>query len=206
MQIKSTGGEEENKNLELELNLHQREAEAACEALKQDGAWSRQDPSTLVVCFDLQQALPTPIIHTSFVFYKRQLWCYNLDVHNMAADQASMFLWPENEAGSAADETMSCILKVVSNLSPQVQNLILYSDSCCGQNKNFTAIAVFSYFVQSGHFDSVEQKFLVSGHTFMPCDRDFGIIEKRRLQYLFFPNEWADVIQRSRNFRVDRMK
>jgi hypothetical protein len=92
MQIKSTGGEEGKKNLEVELNLHQREAEAAYEALKQDGAWSRQDPSTVVVCFDLQQALPTPIIHTSFGLYKRQLWCYNSDVHNMAADQASMFL------------------------------------------------------------------------------------------------------------------
>jgi hypothetical protein len=75
---------------------------------------------------------------------------------------------------------MSCILKFVSNLSPQVRNLILYSDSCCGQNKNFTAIAVFSYLVQNGHFDSVEQKFLVSGHTFMPCDRDFGVIKKEK--------------------------
>jgi hypothetical protein len=67
MHIKSTGGEE-GKNLKLELNLHQREAEAAYEALKQDGARSKQDPSTVVVCFDLQQALPTPIIHTSVVF------------------------------------------------------------------------------------------------------------------------------------------
>ena len=54
MQIISTGGEEEKKNLELELNFHQSEAEAAYEALKQDGAWLRQDPSTVVVCFDLQ--------------------------------------------------------------------------------------------------------------------------------------------------------
>ena len=69
MQIKSTGGEEEKKNLEPELNLHQREVKAAYEALKQDGAWSRQDPSTVVVCFDLQQVLPTPIIHTSVGFF-----------------------------------------------------------------------------------------------------------------------------------------
>jgi hypothetical protein len=87
-----------------------------------------------------------------------------------------------------------------------MRNLILYSDSCYGTNKNFTAIAVFSYFVQSGHFDSVEQKFLVSGDTFIPCDRDFGIIEKRKLQYLFLPDEWADVIQRSQNLRVYRTK
>jgi hypothetical protein len=43
----------------------------------------------------------------------------------------------------------------------------------------------------------------------MPCDHNFGIIEKekRKLQYLFLPDEWADVIQRSsRNFRVYRMK
>jgi hypothetical protein len=65
----------------------------------------------------------------------------------MAAGQASMFLWSENEAGCGEDEIMSCILKFVSNLSPQVGNLTLYSDSCCGQNQNFTAIAVFSYLV-----------------------------------------------------------
>jgi hypothetical protein len=104
MQIKSTGGEEEKKNLELQLNLHQREVKAAYEALKQDGAQSRQDPSRVVVCFDLQQALPTPIIHTSVgFFYKRQLWCYNLDVHNMARGQASMFLWSQHEAGHELD-------------------------------------------------------------------------------------------------------
>lgn len=42
----------------------------------------------------------------------------------------------------------------------------------------------------------------------MPCDRDFGIIEKekRKLQYLFLPDERTDLIKRFRNFKVYRMK
>ena len=34
--------------------------------------------------------------------------------------------------------------------------------------------------VTTGIFKTVDHKFALSGHSFLPCDRDFGLIEKRR--------------------------
>lgn len=36
------------------------------------------------------------------------------------------------------------------------------------------------FLVQIGHFEEIVQKFLLSGHSFLSCDRDFAIIEKRK--------------------------
>ncbi|KAJ4441947.1 hypothetical protein ANN_11811 [Periplaneta americana] len=41
-------------------------------------------------------------------------------------------------------------------------------------------LTVLIYIIAKKHFDSVDLKFLVSEHFYMPCDREFGIIEKRK--------------------------
>lgn len=59
-------------------------------------------------------------------------------------------------------------------------NLIIWSDNCAGQNKNKAILFDFIFFVANGLFESIEQRFLVSVHSFMPCDRDFALIKKRK--------------------------
>ncbi|KAJ4426711.1 hypothetical protein ANN_26509 [Periplaneta americana] len=50
-----------------------------------------------------------------------------------------------------------------------------------GQNKNLMILMVLIYIIAKKHFDSVDLKFLVSEHSYMPNDdREFGIIEKRK--------------------------
>ncbi|KAJ4443416.1 hypothetical protein ANN_05084 [Periplaneta americana] len=41
-------------------------------------------------------------------------------------------------------------------------------------------LMVLIYIIAKKHFDSVDLKFLVSEHSYMPCDREFGILEKRK--------------------------
>lgn len=40
-------------------------------------------------------------------------------------------------------------------------------------------VFLYMYMVSSGMFNSIEHKFLVSGHSFSDADRDFALIEKR---------------------------
>ena len=49
-------------------------------------------------------------------------------------------------------------------------------------------------------YTSIDHKFMVPGHSYLPNDRDFGSIEshKYRLQQVYTPSEWANVIQTSR--------
>ncbi|KAJ8883127.1 hypothetical protein PR048_014967 [Dryococelus australis] len=41
----------------------------------------------------------------------------------------------------------------------------------------------------------LQQKFLVSGHRFLPCDRDFALIERRKKKStVYHPKQWLEVI------------
>jgi len=53
--------------------------------------------------------------------------------------------------------------------------------------------------VTSGWFESIECRFLVSGHSFMPCDQDFAMIDKMKKRLaLMVPTEIKEMIQSSR--------
>ena len=52
------------------------------------------------------------------------------------------------------------------------------------------------YLVANGWYDSVECRFLVSGHSFMPCDQDFAVIENRKkLVNAMVPSEIKEMIK-----------
>jgi len=49
------------------------------------------------------------------------------------------------------------------------------------------------------YFDATTQKFLVTGHTFLPCDRLFALIEKKKKQaQAFVPSQWLEIISEAR--------
>lgn len=52
----------------------------------------KQSTYRVVITFDLQKTLPTPVLSWSQIYYSRQLWNYNLCVHNLMTKPASMFM------------------------------------------------------------------------------------------------------------------
>ncbi len=63
------------------MMLHLARAQAAKDAFKADKVASVERDAPACVTMDLQQALPTPHISTSAVFYMRQMWTYNFGLH-----------------------------------------------------------------------------------------------------------------------------
>jgi hypothetical protein len=67
-----------------------------------------------------------------------------------------------------------------------------------------------SMLVSMGYFTQVEQKFMVSGHSFLPCDQSFATIEKRRkVSVLHTPDDVSKMIleaQPAKPFKVMRMQ
>ena len=113
-----------------------------------------------------------------------------------------MFVWHEGVASRGSCEVGSCLLKHLSSMSSTATHLTLFSDSCGGQNRNINIVALLMYLVSCSRytFTTVDQKFMVSGHFFLPNDRDFGNIEqhKRKVQQVFTPSEWCSVIRNAR--------
>ena len=90
------------------------------QSLKKETAYVKVNSDTEMLTFDMEKLLPTPELNTGIVYYKRQLWTYNLDIHNTCT---------ESIASRGSHEIGSCILVHLCNLE-------LYSSACGGQNRN----------------------------------------------------------------------
>lgn len=55
------------------------------------------------------------------------------------------------------------------------------------------------FLINLGLFDEIIQKFLVSDHSFLACDRDFAIIEKRhQVCQNFFPPDLQEMVRKAK--------
>lgn len=165
------------------LEIHHRKAEKAREVMSKDHADSQLPSSdTCTLSIDLQQVLSLPALTHTQMYYLRQMSFYNLGIH--LADNGNVFLnlWHEAMSGRGANEIASCLLLAIEggNITRNKKKLIVWSDNCSGQNKNQMLIFLWLYLISKGILEEVHQKFLVVGHSYLSCDRDFALIEKKK--------------------------
>lgn len=202
VRIEAEASDEVQRRLQSELLLHQRKAERTYHQLQEDTALSQSDPDTQTITFDLQQSLPTPLLTVNVVYYKRQLWTFNLGVHCCRTGIGHMHMWSESEGSRGSQEIGSCVLTFLKEHPVPSTRLIAYSDSCGGQNRNINVVCLWQHIVSSDDFSytTVDHKFMVSGHSYLPNDRDFGSIEgaRRRQTSLYVPEQWGELVRKAR--------
>lgn len=93
-------------------------------------------------------------------------------------------MWTEDKAKRGSSEVASVILKFFRKNPPKAKQLLVYTDNCAGQNKNWLKMSLWLQMIREGLFEKIEHRFLVSGHTFLPSDRDFALIEKYKKKKL----------------------
>lgn len=200
IQMCSSRNEEECNKIENDLKIHQMRANLAYKSLTADSGNAKEHVENIVLCVDLQQVLFCPTLTHGNIFYQRQLSCYNLAIHNQGSNKAMMFFWDETIAKRGSAEIVSCILKyVVLHFSilktGETRKLTIWSDRCVGQNNNWRMIALMQHLVVNRYFTTMEQKFMTTGHSFLPCDRDFAMIEKaKKGKMVYIPKQWVEVI------------
>lgn len=209
LSINIAQSENERDQKQAELAEHQEKASQGYRSLRTDSALAKDDPETLVIAFDLEQNLPVPTLTHNSMFYLRQLWVYNFGIHLCSDESAFMCIWDETIAGRGSSEIISCLLEYLSCNNPSVKKLTCYSDSCFGQNKNTQMICFWEWLIWCQRFTRIDHKFLVRGHTYLPCDRDFALIEKRKPSAMVhLPGDWEKVIKEARPskpFDIQRM-
>lgn len=115
-----------------------------------------------------------------------------------------MCLWHEAVAGRGGNEIASCLLHAFNGgfLNTSKRTLIVYSDNCAGQIKNRMFVYLYMLLIVHGFFDTIEHKFLISGHSFSASDRDFALIEKRaKTEKLEVPDDVKRCIESARTIR-----
>ena len=189
----------EKRSLETGKELHLVKAERGYALARE--ITSAADDNTMVICLDLQQALPTPKVSTSIAFYKRKLWTYNFGIHDYKTKRGFMYLWDEITAKRGACEIASCIYKfITTQVPPTTKKLYIFSDNCPGQNKNYILILFYLHMVHKRHLEEITHIFFRVGHTYMPADSHFATIENaiRRQTFIYTPKNYRNIIKDSR--------
>lgn len=111
-------------------------------------------------------------------------------------------MWSEDVASRGRQEIASCLLKHLNNsIEDDTQNVILYSDSCGGQNRNIKLTLMLKRLL-SDHprLKTITQKFFISGHSFNSCDRSFAVIEKatKTAAGLYTPEQWMSLVAQAK--------
>lgn len=166
------------RRLKLKHKDHVLRAEAARDMMYEDLRYAASNKDCETLTFDLLKSLPLPRIPTNIVYYKRQLQFYNLRIYSGKETVVFCYTWTENMAGRGAQEIGSCIRKHLLTYCQNIENLILWSDSCDGQIQNIKMMIILKmYFEELPHLETVTCKYLFSGHSMLPNDSDFGDME-----------------------------
>ncbi|KAK9720045.1 hypothetical protein QE152_g22304 [Popillia japonica] len=112
------------------------------------------------------------------------------------------YLWLETDAPKDSNAIASAVHHCLKNFrfTETTKIVRLFADGCGGQNKNVTMMAMLSsWLLQDAPkmIETVEFIFPIVGHSFMPPDRVFGVIEKqlRKKSVIVNPVEYDQIIE-----------
>ncbi|KAJ4426600.1 hypothetical protein ANN_26398 [Periplaneta americana] len=104
-------------------------------------------------------------------------------------------MWDESIASRGVNEIASCVLKLMHMDITNKKNLITVQLN----TKNRVMVFMCLFLVAIGLFEHIEQRFLLSGHSFLQCDSDFALIEKRqKVTKAFIPSALLKIVQDSK--------
>ena len=191
----------EVETLKNEHELHVKKADVFYTQISEltEAAKSAENNKTGVIAMDYQKNLPLPKTGIGQEYYKRQLWLHNFCIHDNVNERASMYLYAEHYAEKGPNEVISCLDHYISGLSQDITTLHIFCDNCFSQNKNRYIMAYLNTVVdrpESG-LTNIQLHYPVPGHSRMPCDRDFGRIEKKQQKQhqVSKPSEYVSMIK-----------
>lgn len=100
-------------------------------------------------------------------------------------------MYDEMVGKKGQNEIISMVDNYLKNLLSQgVKNYIFFSENCSSQNKNMALLQYFYTIFQSYAFglESINHLYPEPRHSFLPCDRCFGLKEKKNVklrEYLY---------------------
>lgn len=198
---------EEEKNLLLQQkNLHEKKASAFYADLKVKCELSVTESNIECIAFDFQQNMPLPLVPSGDAFYKRQLWVFNFCIFQSSKKISFMYMYDETVGKKGQNDVVSFLHHFIYKiLDAKIKELYIFTDNCGAQNKNNVLVQYLYSQIKNGRFTRIIHHFPEAGHSFLPCDRSFGVIEKykKRIERAYTPNDYRKIVSKcSKKFKV----
>ncbi|CAH1969755.1 unnamed protein product [Acanthoscelides obtectus] len=118
------------------------------------------------------------------------------------------YLWTEIDARKDSNTIASALQHALKNFDfdPSKETVRLFADGCGGQNKNTNMMAMLAYWLleeSPKHITQIELIFPIVGHSFIPPDRIFGLIEKdiKKMPVIVEISDYDDLIRKHSTIR-----
>lgn len=189
-----------------ELIVHKRKSKKFYHKLDEVRNKCQSDDSIAGLCFDFMMCVQLPDIPVQDIFYYRQLTVNMFCITNLKDNSSKLYVYHEGICHKGPNEVTSFIHEYVNTeLNDRVKTLFLFSDNCGGQNKNHTIVRYCNALVENARFEEVQQYYPVRGHSFLPCDRAFGIIKRalKRIDRIYTIYQLTEIlVHSSKKFSV----
>lgn len=197
-EIYKTQSDFENKEREKEYRDHEGRKERVRKMKQEDKERAMNDTNMRVINFDLQKVLISPKTDIGEVYYSRKLATYNFTVFDIVSKVASCYMWHEGIAKRGSNDIASCIHDYNRQLG-NVDELVYYSDSCSGQQRNLPFATMCLYSVQHLPIKTITHNFFERGHSQMEGDSVHATIEKATKKHdMFSPMDWMSAVSNSK--------
>jgi len=145
------------------------------------------------ISFDLQAILSLPFSGENQLYYKRKLNVYNFTIFDSYKNEGYCYVWDECSGKKGSAEIGTCLINYLSHLTESVTHVSTFSDTCGGQNRNKNILAAMLYAVNCiDNIETIDVKFMESGHSYLEADTIHGTIERhRKYKKVFTTREWA---------------
>lgn len=183
-----------NERETIEFIQHQEEKKACYKRCEIHRNILSNDNSIVTASFDLQKVLNTPHGESMLLYYSRKYAVYNLTVYESNTQNGFCYTWGELDGKRGSAEIGTCLYNYLVEVEKRgAKYIILYCDSCGGQNKNRVILSIFRYFLEiSNNVQVIQVNYLLPGHTYMPVDSMHSVIEREiRNLIVWSPKQWA---------------
>lgn len=184
-----------------ELTVHKRRAQKFYTTLKDIKKECQERTDTVGLCFDYMQNVHLPEVPVQDLFYLTQLSVNIFCIHDVGSGKSYYYIYHEGTANKGPDEVLSFIMDYINNYvdTTTTKRLRLFSDNCPGQNKNHAMVRACMALIELGKFENIQHYYPLRGHSFMPCDRDFGVIKRLLKKYdrIYSIHQYTKIIAKS---------
>ena len=177
--------------------VHTRKAKKFYGSLENAKRLCQENADTVALCFDYMQNVSMPKIPVQDLFYLRKLTVCVFCVYNLKTEQPVLFIYHEGNAKKGPNEVCSFLMKYIEQYIDQsCKKLLIFCDNCPGQNKNQVMVRFNLALMETGRFTSIEHFFPIRGHSFLPCDRVFGVLKRylRKIDCIYTPKDLMEAI------------